>query len=117
MWQTINMTQKIDPSYIDNQRVQFNISAWLGGYSSQNDNARILLTFLNQINQPVGSNTTLGPVLATDRGSITALVFRQTSGLVPISARSFKVTVILTRTNGSGNDGSVDNIVVAFYQS
>ena len=116
MWQTVNMIRTISPSLIDNQTVWFNFSAWIGGYRDQDDNAIVSLTFLNQMNQSIGSNTTLGPVLAVDRQNISSLLFHQAGGLVPVSTRSFRVVVKATRLSGADNDGSVDNIGVNFYQ-
>ena len=109
------MTRRINPSAIDNHTIRFNISAWIGGYKYQDDNAVISLMFLNSMNQQVGINTTLGPVLDADRGSITSLLFRQTNGLVPVGSRSFMVIVTMTRVLGYDSDGSVDNIVINFY--
>ena len=116
MVQTVNLTETIDPSIIDNEIVRFNVSAWLGGYAGQNDNAKVLLIFLNQSNVQVGGDTNLGPLLAADRANITRFLFRQATGLVPIGAHSFNVTVTMIRTGGSDNDGSADNIAVSFYQ-
>lgn len=110
------MTGKINQILIDNQTVQFNMSAWLGGYMNQDDNARISLTFLDHLDQQVGNNTTLGPVLSADRGDITKFLYRQTVGLVPAGARSFKVTLTVTRTSGVDNDGAADNIAINFYE-
>jgi hypothetical protein len=116
MWQIVNMTGSINPVLIDNQTVWFNFSAWLGGYAGQDDNAQVFLTFINQANQQVGNSSTLGPVLAAVRNSATSLLFRQTSGVVPVGARSFTVMVIITRVNGTDNDGDVDNIALYLYQ-
>lgn len=81
-----------------------------------NDNAQVSLTFLNHLDQQVGNSTTLGPVLSADRGDITKLLYQQTIGLVPVGARSFKVTLTLTRTGGFDNDGAADNIAINFYE-
>ena len=116
MWQTVNMSRMIDPSLIDNQTVWFNVSVWIGGNYNQDDNAVVSLAFLDQINQPIGSNTTLGPVLTADRLNISSLLFRQAGGLVPVGARSFRMVVTMTRLSGFHNDGAVDNIVLNFYQ-
>ncbi|CAF1426828.1 unnamed protein product, partial [Adineta steineri] len=115
MWQTVNMTSSIDPLLIDSQTVRFNFSAWLGGYSSEDDNAEATLTFYDQSNHKTGNISTLGPVLAADRGYQTLLLFRQTQGLVPIGARSFTVTVTFTHVVGLLTDADVDNIAVHLY--
>ena len=112
MWQTVNMTGSVDPLLIDNQTVWFNLSAWIGGYQEQDDNARVALTFIDQTNQAVGSTITLGPVLAAARLNITSLLFQQANGLVPVGARSFRVMVTITRTQGSYSDGDIDNIAL-----
>ncbi|CAF1053532.1 unnamed protein product [Adineta steineri] len=105
MWQYINMTNSIDPILIDNQRVYFNFSAWIGGYAFHNDNAQVSLAFIDQANQNINSNITLGPVSAGDRGSVTSLLFRQANGLVPIGARSCKEKIhnILQTDVGNGD--------------
>ncbi|CAF1197547.1 unnamed protein product [Adineta steineri] len=117
MWQYVNLTSSINPVLIDNQTVRFNFSAWLGGYYDQDDNVQVSLMFINQLNQAVGSTVVLGPVLAIDRGNVSKLLFRQTSGLVPTNARSLLVTATMIRTAGIAyNDGCVDNIYLYFYQ-
>jgi hypothetical protein len=114
MWQIVNLTNSVNPSLIDNQTLWFNFSAWMGGFRSQDDNAQVSLAFMDQNNQQVGNITTLGPVLAAQRLNITSLIFQQAGGLIPVSTRSFIVTVVVTRIEGTYNDGSIDNIVVAF---
>lgn len=116
MWQTVNMTSSVDALLIDNQTVSFNFSAWIGGLLSQNDNARVSLTFIDQLNQAVGSTVTLGPVLAAARGSISLLLFQQVNGMVPVGARLFRVMATITRQQGSYNDGDIDNIALTFLR-
>ena len=116
MWQTVNITSSINSYLIDSQTVWFNFSAWLGGYQSQDDNAQVSLTFLDQTNLKVGNTTILGPVLASDRGNVTTLLPRQANGLVPVSARSILVIVTMTCVHPMYNDGLADNIAVVLYQ-
>jgi len=115
MWQTVNLTNTIDPHLIDNHVVKFNLSAWIGGWSSQNDNAQVSVIFFDQTNQIIGSQTTIGPVLAADRGSQSSLLFRQANDYVPIGARSFTVIVLITCSVSPSNDGSIDNIGIYLY--
>ncbi len=87
MWQTIDLTDDVDPILIDNQTVNYNFSAWIGRMFTRNDNTVISLTFADQFDQTIGSGVSIGPVLAVDPGDITALLFRQTNEscqLVPI---------------------------------
>jgi hypothetical protein len=116
MWQIIDLTNYVDPLLIDTQTVKFNLSAWLGGYSTQDDSAEISLTFTDQANQMVGNSSSIGPVLANDRGNQTSLVFCQTNGLVPAGARFVIVFVTITRFTGTTDNGAVDNIAVILYQ-
>ncbi|CAF4629278.1 unnamed protein product, partial [Rotaria socialis] len=105
MWQTINLTNYADSALIDTGTVKFNLSAWLGGVSNQNDSATVFLSFTDQANQTIGSMTSIGPVLDTDRGGLTVLIFRQTSGLVPVGARSTSLLVTFAWARGGYNNG------------
>lgn len=116
MWQTVNMTNEIGASLIDNQTVWFNFSAWIGGFGHQNDSAQASLIFIDQSNHQVGITVTMGPILATDRDNRSALLFQQSGGVVPIGARLFRVTVTMLRTDGINNNGCIDNIAVLFHQ-
>ncbi|UJR17945.1 hypothetical protein I4U23_004844 [Adineta vaga] len=107
MWQTVNLTNTIDPLLIDTSAVKFNLSAWIGGWSYQNDNARV---------SKLGNTTTIGPVYAADRNSTSMLLFRQATGFVPVGTRSFTVLVTIMCTDPTSNDGDVDNIGIYFFQ-
>jgi hypothetical protein len=96
-------------STIDLGGVGFDLSAYLGGFASQNDNAVLTISFLDAVSAVLGG-AALGPVTAADRGSQTGLLFRSTSGFVPIGARSVNVNLQMTRTEGSYNDGYADNL-------
>ena len=115
MWQIINLTDYVSPILLDNQTVSFNLSAWLGGVTNQDDNVVITLTFLGLSNQIVGNSISIGPVLAIDRGSHTSLIPLQATGFVPIGARSVTLLVTITRVSGLQNNGDVDNIVLYLY--
>ncbi|CAF3917838.1 unnamed protein product, partial [Rotaria sp. Silwood1] len=88
MSQTINLIVTASSILIDTQTVWFNLSVWIGGWSGQDDNAALSLTFINQANQQVGNITTIGPVYAADRSAISSLLFRAASGLAPIGSCS-----------------------------
>jgi len=115
MWQTIDLNNYADRYLIDNQLVKYNLSAWLGGYTNQNDNVVVSLLFQDQFNQTIGNGTQIGPVFAIDRGNKTSLVFRQTTGLVPIGAYSLGVWVRIVVLSGPYNNGDVDNINIFLY--
>ena len=107
MWQTIDLNNYADRYLIDNQLVKYNLSAWLGGYTNQNDNVVVSLLFQDQFNQTIGNGTQIGPVFAIDRGNKTSLLFRQTNGLIPIGAYTIIVVVRISFTTGNRNNGDL----------
>ena len=115
MWQTIDLNNYVDPFLIDSRTVRYNLSAWIGGWSTQDDAAVVSLIFNNHFNQILDNRTSIGPVRAIDRGGQTSLLFRQTNGLVPVGTRNLTVFVRLYRVGGLANNGNVDNISINLY--
>lgn len=116
----ISMFQVVDVSaaatQIDRGTVRATLSALLGGFSTQTDDARASVQFAssNQEAANVGPPLLIGPVTPTDRGNVTELLPRSTSALVPAGARIAYVTVTFTRPGGQGyNDGYADNIALS----
>src|SRR5271157_4367271 len=107
------MTQTVDLSpytaAIDAGTQPYTLDGWLGGFSSQNDNAVVTVTFQNASGGSLGT-ANIGPVLAADRGGVSELVERTSSGNVPAGTRKMLVTVTFTRTDGAYNDGALDNL-------
>lgn len=91
---------------------RYDLSAWLGGYSSQNDNAKLTATFYGA-GGAVLSSASLGPVFNTERGNQTGLLLRDTQGYIPVGTLNVGITLALTRTDGSYNDGYADNLSFA----
>lgn len=112
MSQVINVTEYA--AAIDSNHTSYSFSAWLGGYASQNDRSTVSLTFLNNTQQMIGIQITIGPVLASNRGSVTKFLYRNQSGLVPVNTRYLKVQLTTDRSFGTYNDGYADNIAVIF---
>jgi hypothetical protein len=94
---------------IDQNKASYNFSAWLGGFSDQDDCASLWLNFYASNNITLG-NVTIAPVYAADRLNITELLYREITGMVPINTRSIRIYVGLAKFAGADNDGSVDNI-------
>jgi hypothetical protein len=94
---------------IDAGNLGFNLSGFLGGFSSQNDQAQLSVTFRDGANASLGT-ATIGPVLASDRGDATGLLSRMTNATVPIGTRTVDVVLSMTRTSGTANDGYADNL-------
>jgi hypothetical protein len=106
-------TQNVDVSSsaadIDAGGVVATISALLGGFAGQGDNAQVFVT----LRDGAGANKatmTLGPVTDADRKGQTTLLPRQASTPVPAGTRSIEVNVVSTRIDGSYNDGYADNV-------
>jgi hypothetical protein len=96
-------------SEIDTGTIGFTLSAFLGGYSSQRDNASVTANFKDGLGN-VGGTQTIGPVATADRNSITGFEHRSASGAVPAGTRSIQIIVTATRVDGSYNDGYADNV-------
>jgi virginiamycin B lyase len=107
------MTQTVDlssyASAIDAGTQPYTLDGWLGGYGGQDDNAVVTVTFQSASGGALGT-ASIGPVLDADRGGVSALVERSTSGNIPTGTRKMLVTVTFTRVSGSYNDGALDNL-------
>ena len=114
---TSQLRQVVDVSgsaaLIDASAVSFQLSAYLGGYGGQDNNATLSATFLDGSDATIGSPTAVGPVLAADRASNTGLLLRSASGLVPPNTRSVQVDLVQTG-DGFYNDGYADNLSLVF---
>lgn len=89
--------------------IKFTLSAYLGGWSDQNDNAKLTIQFLSATGQTLGT-ASVGPVLSADRNGATELLKRSTTGTVPAGTVFVNVTLTMTKTDGSDNDGSADDL-------
>ncbi len=113
------MTQTIDVSTlaqkIDSASLTYQLSAWLGGFVSQDDHAALSIQFLNASKSAVGT-ASIGPVLAKDRQDTSELLQQTTSGAVPAGTRSITVTVTFTKTAAGDNDGLADDLSLVLQQ-
>jgi hypothetical protein len=98
-------------SSIDLGSTRYQLSGFLGGFSSQSDHAVFTATFLNSQDAPIGIGS-IGPVLNGDRNNVTGLLERSTDGIVPVGTRSIEIRLALTRNAGSYNDGYADNLTL-----
>ncbi len=96
-------------SVIDAGAASFKLSAFLGGFASQGDNAVLTVQFEDALHAALGT-ASIGPVSNVDRGDQTGLLFRESAGLVPVGSRFAAVNLQLTRTAGSYDDGYADNL-------
>jgi Phosphoesterase family len=107
MTQTVNVAA--DAAAIDAGTATYGLSGWLGGYSSQNDRADVVATFLNASGSAVGS-TQIGPVTAADRGNTSEFLQRSAAGTIPSGTRSIRVDVNFIYTAGQTTDGYAANL-------
>jgi hypothetical protein len=127
-------TQRIDltpyAAFISQGNVTFTLSAYLGGYSTQDDDATLTVLFLGTEDGGVpddaeavnddggvitaGSNVlgsaTIGPATSADRAGATGLLPEMTTGAVPAGTVAVEVQLVMTRYEGSYNDGYADNL-------
>lgn len=96
-------------SLLDKGTVQYALAGELGGYSSQEDNAVLDVQFQDWSGNVLGEGK-LGPVTAEDRADNSGLLPRSTNGAVPAGTRRIYVTLTMTRTAGSYDDGLADNL-------
>jgi hypothetical protein len=87
----------------------FDLNGYLGGWTSQGDNAQLLVTFIDAASADI-SMVTLGPVTPTDRGNQTGLFYRQVTGFVPVGTSTIKFDLTMERLGGGDNDGYADNL-------
>ena len=110
---TSQIRQSVDLSaaagLIDADATSFILSGYFGGFGDQDNNAKLAIAFLDGSASVLGSPLTVGPVLAADRGNVTGMLLRATSGSVPAGTRSVQVDLILTG-DGFYNDGYADSL-------
>lgn len=87
----------------------FDLTGYLGGWTSQGDNAQLMVSFIDAANSDI-SYVALGPVTPSDRGNKTGLLFRQLSGFVPAGTTQIKLDLTMERMGGGDNDGYADNL-------
>jgi hypothetical protein len=105
-------TQVIDLSAnaadINQGNVIFDLSGYFGGFSSDDDNARLSATFFNGTTS-LGI-ATVGHATAKDRGNATGLIFRRGSGIVPVNTTRVVLTQTMTGFVGNFIDGYADSL-------
>jgi hypothetical protein len=110
---TSGASQVIDVSAaapeIDAGKLTATLSALLGGFATQTDDATVTAGFLNAAGAAVGG-ISLPTVNPGDRNSVTALVARTGSRPVPVGTRQISVRIDAIRNEGSYNDGYIDNV-------
>jgi len=108
---TASQTIDLSPSAaaIDNGHVTALTSAYVGGYTTQRDNATVSYEFFDASDSPVAS-AVFGPVMPADRGNIAGFVPFAQAVPLPVGTRSAVITITTQRFVAPANDGYVDNV-------
>jgi hypothetical protein len=80
-----------------------------GGFSDQRDHAALTVTWESQAGEAL-SHATIGPVSPGQRRNTSGTLYRATSGVVPRTATTAVVSLVLTREDGVYDDGYADNL-------
>jgi len=100
---------KVAARGISGGKVRYTLSGWLGGFDGQGDHAVLSVTFVNGKGKAIGTGH-IGPVTEAQRKGNSEMLFRTHRGVVPAGTRSIRVKLVMTRTDGSDNDGLADNL-------
>ncbi|OII67339.1 phosphoesterase [Streptomyces sp. CC77] len=96
---------------VDAGGVRYSVTAWLGGYASQEDGARLSVEFRDGRGTPLALSV-LGPVTAAERRRRTGLLERSDEAALPPGSRTARVLLVCTRAGGTSNDGYADGITL-----
>ena len=94
---------------IDGGSQRYQLSGWLGGWTTQADDAVVTVYFEDASGRRLGSGK-IGPVTPAERRDKTGFLFRSLGSTVPAHARRAIVVVTMTRFEGTANDGYVDSL-------
>lgn len=97
-------------SAIDGGNITFNLSGWLGGYTTYNGQAVVTAVFLDANGKPLGTPAQLAGVNASARGNKTGFIAKSATGYVPAGTRTISVLLQFTNTSASDNIGYADNL-------
>lgn len=96
-------------SIIDKGKGAFNLSGWLGGYTTDLDSAQLDISFLSQDNQSLGKASIISPT-PEQRNNKTGLFFQSNKGVVPVGTKSINVVLNANYVRGRVNDAYADNL-------
>jgi hypothetical protein len=104
--QTVNVASAA--SAIDAGGVSYNLSGWLGGWTTYAGYTQLSVTFLNASGAQVGSSASLPTVSESDRGGKTEFLARSATGAVPAGTRS--ILVQLAFVDSSSEAGYAEHL-------
>ncbi|MCZ6545279.1 MAG: hypothetical protein O6913_06205, partial [Chloroflexi bacterium] len=101
---------------VDRGDMFWELEAFLGGFSTQDDQATLALTFHRASGLEIerffigGNCFEDGSICSDQRGGVTGLVPVDDDGVVPVGARSATITLTMSREAGTSNDGYADSL-------
>ncbi len=111
--QLVNVTDL--GSIIDTGKGVYDLGAWLGGYSTDEDNVLLSLDFLNKDGQSLGKTSISSPT-PEERNNITSLLFKSTQGILPVGSRQINVALNMNYVRGRINDAYADKLSLVITQ-
>ncbi|MGK4578970.1 alkaline phosphatase family protein [Kitasatospora sp. HPMI-4] len=106
------MEQAVDVSSaagaIDGGGVSYNLSGWLGGWTTYAGHVQVSLQFQDGSGRQLGAGAVLPTVSAADRSNATSFLARSSTGAVPAGTRSILVEAQFLQS--SGESGYLDNL-------
>ncbi|NEU72318.1 PEP-CTERM sorting domain-containing protein [Hassallia byssoidea VB512170] len=96
-------------SIIDKGKGAFNLSGWLGGYTTDLDSAQLDISFLGQDNKSLGKASIIS-YTPEQRNNQTGLFFQSNKGVVPVGTKSINVVLNANYVRGRVNDAYADNL-------
>ena len=106
--QTLDLTWAA--ATVDAGKAKYVLSGWLGGYGSDDNNARLVVIFRNAAGRILGSKA-IGPVMAAQRAGQTSFLLRQATAAVPKKTRRATVQLKITKVGSATYvSGYADNL-------
>lgn len=115
------ISQRIDVyalrNLIDGGAVRYDLSAWLGGFETNDEYLLLSVRFLDGRGQPVSVPATLTPVRASDRRQVSAFLQRDRQGGLPAGTRWIEIELDNIGENNPPfvRDGYADNVAIELW--
>jgi len=90
-------------------QAKYQLDGWLGGWTTQQDNAQLYVSFLDSADNVLGT-AQLGPMGPAARANTTGLFYVETQGTLPTQTTQVQFSLSMERVNGGDNDGYADNL-------
>jgi sugar lactone lactonase YvrE len=106
---TDTATQLITVGSLSAAGQPFELSGYLGGFSTQSDEMSVTATFEDVNGTALGPAAQIGPVTESQRGGVTELLHQAWYGTVPAGTAQILITLSQTGS-GATDDGSADDL-------